>query len=130
MDNPGSWTLAEVQVKNISVTTLGVDIFGDRLGVLYTAGNPSLIKVSKMKIHIDANTRPELDLILPKIFVDPKEELRPLVPDYWKYFMAPFLRLRRQISPLANLPRPVISRRRIPSTLRKPRGDTSKVSQC
>ena len=80
--------MAEVQVKNISVTTLGVDIFGDRLGVLYTAGNPSLIKVSKMKIHIDANTRPELDLILPKIFVDPKEELRPLVPDYWKYFMA------------------------------------------
>src|SRR5438270_3216705 len=50
VDNPGSCTLAEVQVKNISVTTLGVDIFGDRLGVLYTAGNPSLIKVSKMKI--------------------------------------------------------------------------------
>jgi TonB family protein len=88
VDNPGSWTLAEVQIKSISVTTLGVDILGDRLGVLYTAENPSLIKVGKLKIHIDANTRPELNLILPKIFIDPKEELRPLVPDYWKYFVA------------------------------------------
>jgi TonB family protein len=88
VDNPGSWTLAEVQVKSINVTTLGVDILGDRLGVLYTAENASLIKVGKLKIHIDANTRPDLNLILPKIFIDPKEELRPLVPDYWKYFMA------------------------------------------
>jgi TonB family protein len=88
VDNPGSWTLAEVQIESISVTTLGVDILGDRLGVLYTAENPGLIKVRKLKIHIDANTQPELNVILPKIFIDPKEELRPLVPDYWKYFMA------------------------------------------
>jgi TonB family protein len=88
VDNPGSWTLAEVQIKSISVTTLGVDILGDRLGVLYTAGNPGLIKVGELKIHIDANTRPELNQILPKIFIDPKEDLRPLVSDYWKYFMA------------------------------------------
>jgi TonB family protein len=88
VDNPGSWTLAEVQIESISVTTLGVDILGDRLGVLYTAENPGLIKVRKLKIHIDANTQPELNVILPKIFIDPKEELRHLVPDYWKSFMA------------------------------------------
>jgi TonB family protein len=85
---PGSWTLAEVEIRNLGVGAQGIEIIGDRMGVLYKGGKPTSIKVGKLKIHIDGDSQSALDSVLPRVFVNPKEDLRPLLPNSWKYFTA------------------------------------------
>lgn len=89
----GPWTLADVEIKGIGITAQEIEIVGNRMGVSYTDGKPGMIKIGKLKIHVarpalNADTKAELDPILSKVFIDPTEDLRPLLPDVWSYYLA------------------------------------------
>jgi len=89
---PGPWTLADVEIKGIMVTAQGIEILGNRMGTWFRYGKPSFVKISKLKIHLarpvsDADTEATLQPIFRKIFTDPGEDLRPMVPDFWKYYL-------------------------------------------
>jgi TonB family protein len=90
---PGPWTLAQVEIKSVTVIAQGIEIVGNRLGVLYKDGEPRFVKVGKLKIHLarlvsEADTEATLSSIFHKIFIEPGEDLRPMVPDYWRPYLA------------------------------------------
>jgi TonB family protein len=126
----GPWSLAEVQIKLLHLTAQGLEISGSRLGALYTGERVSLVKTANVQIHVlDPNlgtgTKDSLDSILRKIFVDPAhEELAPLLPDIWKYYLAGTdLESRSNAWKLSHHKGPIVplSARDWPKTLSPPR---------
>ena len=88
----GSWTLANIQIKHISLKTQGIEIAGKRLGRLYSGVRHGLIEIGKLRIYLalpDAEVakQAELDALLSKIFVMQGEDLRPMLPDCWRYYL-------------------------------------------
>jgi TonB family protein len=89
----GSWTLANVEIKKIAVTAQGIAIVGNRKGTFFRDGKPNLGNVGKLNIHVtklnsDADDEATLHQLLSKIFMEPSEDLRPLVPVYWQTYFA------------------------------------------
>lgn len=87
------WTLARVQIAELTLTPKSVVIVGNRMGTLYKAGKPEFVKVGKVKIEVarpnsDADTKETLDQVIGRIFVEPDEDLRPLLPEYWQSYLA------------------------------------------
>jgi hypothetical protein len=85
------WTLAGVEITGVKVTGQGVEIAGNRLGVLYTDGKPSFVRLGKQKIHVkktisSVDTLADIDLILGKILIK-HEDLPPVVPVYWRPYL-------------------------------------------
>jgi TonB family protein len=91
--NSGPWTLAGVEIKGIGITAQGIEIVGSRMGTLYKDGKPRAIKVSKLMIQVskptsNTETKAAIDLILAKVFIDPAEDLRPMLPEFWRYYLS------------------------------------------
>lgn len=90
---PGPWTLADVEITGVTATAQEIEIVGTRLSTLYKEGKPSFVRVGTLKIHVarpvsDVDTEAALHPIFDKIFIAPGEDLRPLVPEYWRYYLA------------------------------------------
>jgi hypothetical protein len=90
---PGPWTLADAEITSVTVIPQGIEFVGNRLGVLYKDGKPGFVNVGKLKIHLarpvsEADTEATLSSIIRKIFIEPGEDLRPMVPDYWRPYLA------------------------------------------
>jgi TonB family protein len=89
----GPWTLAGVEIKGIGITAQGIEIVGNRMGTVYKDGKPRAIKVSKLKIQVskpasNTETKAAIDLILARVFIDPAEDLRPMLPEFWRYYLS------------------------------------------
>jgi TonB family protein len=89
---PGPWTLASIEISRVGVTSQGIEIVGNRMGMWYRDGKRSLVKVGRLKIHVavhvsDAGGLAALHRIFNKIFIEPGEDLRSMVPEYWKYYL-------------------------------------------
>jgi len=89
---PGPWTLANVKIRHVAATTQGIEIVGDRMGSWYKSGKVSFLKIGKLKIHIarsgsDADRGTGPGTIFSKVFVQPAENLAPMVPEYWRYYL-------------------------------------------
>jgi TonB family protein len=87
------WSLAGVQVTDIALTAHEIEIAGNRVGFWYRGGNRELVRVSKLKIHVakglsDADSTAEVNAALSKVFMQSGEDLRPMVPEYWKYYLS------------------------------------------
>lgn len=88
----GPWTLAGVEITGVEVTAQGVEIVGNRLGVLYTDEKQTFVRVGKLKIDVEkpissVETLADIDSILGKILIK-QEDLLPVVPVYWRSFLA------------------------------------------
>jgi TonB family protein len=88
----GPWTLANVEITKVAVASQGIDIVGNRMGTLYKDGKPSFVRVGKLKIHVtkpisDVDTEATLHPIFKKIFIEAGEDLRSMVPDYWRVYL-------------------------------------------
>lgn len=88
----GSWTLANVEITGIAVTEQGVEIAGNRMGIWYKDGQPKLDKVGKLKIHVDrpisdVDTQATWEPILSRIFVQDREDRRPILPSSWRSYL-------------------------------------------
>jgi TonB family protein len=87
----GPWTLAGVEITGVEVTTQGVEIAGNRLGVVYTDGKQNFVRVGKVKIHVEKpisslDTLADIDPILGKILMK-QEDLLPVAPVYWRSYL-------------------------------------------
>jgi TonB family protein len=90
----GPWTLAGFEITDVEPTAKGAEITGERMAIVYADGKQGIVKLVKFIIDVplptsgpDAETA--LDTIFDKIFVKPEtEDLRPVVPEYWRYFLA------------------------------------------
>jgi TonB family protein len=88
----GPWTLAGVEINRIVVTPHDIEIGGNRMGTLYKDGKTSFVQLGKIRIHVagsisDSDTEAVIHPIFNQIFVGPGEDLRSLLPDYWRpYF--------------------------------------------
>jgi TonB family protein len=90
---PVPWTLASVEVTDISAKPQAIEIAADRLGVLYKGEKARYVKIGKLKIHLaravgGTQADDEVLSVFRKIFVDPREDLRPIVPDYWQFYLS------------------------------------------
>lgn len=93
-DAPGPWTLAGVELTKIDVSANGVDVQGNRLGIVFKDDRQNFSKVGKIRIHIskpisneDAETA--LDATFEKIFIKVgQEDLRSLVPAHWRSYLS------------------------------------------
>lgn len=88
----GPWTLSNVEITDVRVTTQSIEVVGNRLGTLFQNKKPRPVMIGKLNIHIarpvsDTDTEASLRPIFSKILVEPGEDLRPLVPDYWRYYL-------------------------------------------
>jgi TonB family protein len=88
----GPWTLANVEITNVTVMPNGIDIAGNRMGSWYRDIKPTFLKVGKLKIHVtkaisDADTPATLHSTLSKVFVESGEDLSSMAPDYWRFFL-------------------------------------------
>jgi hypothetical protein len=54
---PGSWMLAAIEIRSITVAAQGIEIAGNRLGKLYEGGKPNYVKVGKVRIHLPNPTQ-------------------------------------------------------------------------
>jgi TonB family protein len=85
----GPWTLGGLEITDIVVAEPGIEIRGNRMGAVFKNGKLSFMKVGKLQIHIDRdNPEKNLDAAIRHIFIDPKEDLRPLLPDYWQSYLS------------------------------------------
>ena len=90
--NSGPWTLAYVEITGVTVSTQSIEVVGNRLGTLFQNGKPRPVMIGKLKIHIarpvsNVDTEAALYPIFRKILIEPGEDLRPLLPDYWRYYL-------------------------------------------
>lgn len=88
----GPWTLAGVEITGVEVTDQGVEIVGNRLGVLYTQEKQTFVRIGKLKIHLEkpistADTLADIDPILGKVLIK-QGDLGRVVPVYWKSYLA------------------------------------------
>jgi hypothetical protein len=56
------WTLANVEITQLTLTPQSIVIVGNRMGILYKSGKPGFLKVGKVKIEVarpnsDADTK-------------------------------------------------------------------------
>ncbi len=91
--SPGPWTLAGVEIKGIGITEHGIEIVANRMGTLFKDGKPDAVKIGTLKIQVSRggannDTKAAIDLVLAKIFIDPAEDLRPLLPEFWRYYFS------------------------------------------
>ena len=88
----GPWTLAYVEITDVSITTQRIEVVGNRLGTLFQSEKPRPVMIGKLKIHIakpvsNTDTEAALHPIFSKILIEQGEDLRPLLPDYWRYYL-------------------------------------------
>ena len=88
----GSWTLPSIEIRRVAVSAQGIEIVGNRLGTLFQNEKPLPVMIGKLKIHIgrpgsNVDTEAALRSILNKILIEPGEDLRPLLPEYWRYYL-------------------------------------------
>lgn len=91
--NSGPWTLAGVEIKGIGVTADKILVIGNRMGTLYKQEKPTSSKVGTLKIEIsraasEENTFAAADAAFKKIFIDPTEDLRPMLPEFWRPYLS------------------------------------------
>lgn len=90
---PVPWTLAHVEITKINATPHGISIVGNRMGTLYRHGKPTFVKVGKLQIEVttaDSNVGTDANLheLIREIFLEPGEDLRSVVPEYWQSYLA------------------------------------------
>jgi TonB family protein len=88
----GPWTLSNVEITDVRVTTQSIEVVGNRLGTLFQNEKPRPVMIGKLRMRIarpvsDTDTEAVLHPIFSKILIEPGEDLRPLVPDYWRYYL-------------------------------------------
>lgn len=88
----GSWTVANIQIRHVSVTSQGIELTGKRFGRLYNGVKHGLIEVGKVRIYLELPRaepaeRTDVDSLMGKIFVMQGEDLRPMLPDCWRYYL-------------------------------------------
>jgi TonB family protein len=91
-DRSGPWTLAYVEITGVTVSTQSIEVVGNRLGTLFQNEKPRPVMIGKLKINIarpvsNIGTEAALHPTFSKIFIEPGEDLRPLLPDYWRYYL-------------------------------------------
>jgi TonB family protein len=104
----GPWTLANVRITGVTVTALGMEIVGDRLGTWYKNEKAQFVKIDKLKIHIaraisDTDTEATLRPIFSRVFIQQGEEIGPMLPEYWRSYLAGTDSKSRAASWLASL---------------------------
>ena len=90
---PSSWTLASMEITSVTLGPQEVEIAGNRIGTRYLVEKREFLRIGKIKLHIAhpaaiANNGPTLEPVLAKIFIEPGEDLRPMLPDYWSYYLS------------------------------------------
>jgi TonB family protein len=88
----GPWTLAYIEITGVTISTQSIEIVGSRVGMLFQNEKLRPVLIGKLKIHIarpalNIDTEAALDPTFSKIFIEPREDLRPLLPDYWRYYL-------------------------------------------
>jgi TonB family protein len=86
------WTLAFMQIASVTASAQGVEVVGNRVGALFQKRTRRTVVIGKLNIHIarpisNTDTEATIRPILSKIFIDPQEDLRPMLPDYWRYYL-------------------------------------------
>jgi TonB family protein len=88
----GPWTLAYIEITSVTISTQSIEVVGNRVGMLFQNEKLGPVMIGKLKIHIakpvlNIETEVGLDPTFSKIFIEPGEDLRPLLPDYWRYYL-------------------------------------------
>lgn len=87
------WSLAGVEVLSIAPSVDEIEIAANRVGFWYRGGKREAVRGGKLKVHIATGpsavkSEAAVDAVLSKVFMQPEEDLRPVVPDYWKYYLS------------------------------------------
>ena len=87
------WTLASVEITKLMLTPQSIVIVGNRMGTLYKSGKAGFVKVGKVKIEVarpnsGRETKETLDHVIGRIFIESKEDLQPLLPEYWQIYLS------------------------------------------
>jgi TonB family protein len=96
----GPWTLAGMEITRIAVRSVRIEINGNRMGVVFKNGKMRFIKVGKLQILVDTDVSESrsnavFNLLSQRIFIDPRADLRLLLPDFWQaYFSGSDLKSR------------------------------------
>lgn len=76
---PGSWTLAYMEIKVVTVSTQGLEVLGNRVGAVFQNDSKRPVVIGRLQIDI-ARPASNMDTeaaVLPtvsKIFIDPEED--------------------------------------------------------
>ena len=86
------WTLAYIEIARVTILTQSIEIVGNRVGMLFQNEKLRPVLIGKLKIRIarpalNIDTEAALDPTFSKIFIEPREDLRPLLPDYWRCYL-------------------------------------------
>lgn len=85
----GPWTLSGVEITGIAVAPSAIEINGNRMGALFENGKLRFKKIGKLQIHADrASSEKGSEAAIGLIFLDPQEDLRPLLPGYWQSYLS------------------------------------------
>jgi TonB family protein len=85
----GPWTLGGMEITGIAIAHSGIKIKGNRMGALFENGKLKFLKVGKLQIHVDrAPSDKESEAAIRRIFMDPQQDLRPFLPDYWQSYLS------------------------------------------
>jgi predicted amidohydrolase YtcJ len=87
-----SWTLAFMQITNVTACAQGIEVVGNRMGALFQNRTRRTVVIGKLNFHItkpisNTDTEATVHPTLSKIFIDPQEDLRPMLPDSWRYYL-------------------------------------------
>ena len=85
----GPWTLGGVEITGIVVAPARIEIRGNRIGAVFENGKLNFMKVGKLQIQIDRDTsETNSEAAIREILIDPQEDLRPFLPDYWRSYLS------------------------------------------
>lgn len=89
----GSWTLAAIEITSVVLRQQEIEIAGNRMGTSLLGDKRKFLRTGKIKIHVDrpsAMTEAEtsLESVLEKIFMNPREDLRTILPEYWNPYLS------------------------------------------
>jgi len=85
----GPWTLGGVQVTDIVVAAAAIEIRGNRVGAVFMHAKLSFIKLGKLHIEVQREiSGKDPEAAIRHIFLDPQEDLRPLLPEYWQAYLS------------------------------------------
>jgi TonB family protein len=83
------WTLSSVEITGIVVAAPEIEIRGNRMGTVFEGGRLRFIKIGKLRIHLERDpSNKDSEAAIRQVFVDPQEDLRPLLPDYWQSYLS------------------------------------------
>jgi len=88
----GSWTLANIKIKEIVATTQEIQIKGERIGYWFKGTDRKAVGLGELRIEISlprgADPLSASRLAISRVFLRQDESPCPLLPQYWQVFCA------------------------------------------